>query len=186
MAERKPRAGSAAWERTLQNDPAYVQNTIASLAKRAEGGDAGAVADLRAWLQQFPELRATVRGLDELAAKAERAWEERLCGTDELAKEAVRAEVAAFKAELLGPTPGVLERLLANTVVVGYLNFQWAARVASLRADHHALKEARDRLLSAAQKRLQAAVKGWQLVAEKRAKGARPKGELKLFDPDAA
>jgi hypothetical protein len=58
--------------------------------------------------------------------------------------------------------------------------------MAAQKADSLGLRESRERVLSAAQKRLAAAVKAHHLLARKKGKGMRPKGELKIFEPSAA
>ena len=121
---RKPRVGSRAWEESLIDDPIYAKNTILSLAKRAEDGNQEAIENLNWWLEKYPEMRSLVRLLDDLVTKVERAWIERLCGTDELSKKALEEELAAMKAELLGPNSSVTDRILASTVLVAHLSFQ--------------------------------------------------------------
>lgn len=128
-------------------------------------------------------MKSLVRGLDDLATKVERAWVERLSGTDELSKKAIEDDLAAMKAELLGPAPSVTDKILVASVLVAPLSFQRAALHASLSTDKPEVRAARDRLLTAAQKRLQDAIKGWELLAGKKAKGLHPRGKLKLFEP---
>lgn len=64
-------------------------------------------------------------------------------GTDEVGKAALREEVAALKAGLLGPAPSALEKILANTVVIAHLSFQQASMVASGTAEGAGGREAR-------------------------------------------
>ncbi len=183
---RKPREGSREWEKTLPTNPAYVRNTILELVKRAEQGDKRAVESLYVWLERHPEMRSLVRELDDLSTKVERAWVQRMCGSDELSKRAVEDDLAAMKAELLGPAPSVTDRILASSVVVAHLAFQRAALAASQPTDKPEVREARERLLTIAQKRLAAATKAWEQVAGKKARGLRPRGRIKLFEPDVA
>jgi hypothetical protein len=182
---KRPREGSRAWEESLADNPTCAKQTVLSLAKRAEGGSKEAVERLTRWLDRYPEMKSLVRGLDDLAAKVERAWVERLCGTDELSRRAIEGELAAMRAELLGPAPSVTDKVLAGTVLVAHLGYQRAALAAALPADKPGVREARERLLSIAQKRLQDALKWWELHAGNKAKGLRPRGKLKLFEPDA-
>ena len=182
---RKPRVGSRAWEESLVNSPVYARNTILDLAKRAEGGSREAVENLSLWLEKYPDMRSLVRELDDLATKVERAWVQRLCGTAELSRKAVEDDLAAMKAELLGPAPSVADKILAGTVLVAHLGYQRAALAASLPTDRPEVRAAREKLLSAAQKRLQDALKGWELHAGKKARGLRPRAKLKLFEPEA-
>lgn len=181
---RKPREGSREWEKSLPTNPAYVRNMILELVKRAERGDKRAVESLYAWLERHPDMRSLVRELDDLSTKVERAWVQRLCGTDELSKRAVEDDIAAMKAELLGPSPSVTDKILAGSVLVSHLAFQRAALAASQPTDKPEVREARERLLSIAQRRLAAATRAWEHVAGRRAKGVRPRGKLKLFEPE--
>ncbi len=183
---RKPREGSREWEKTLPTNPAYIKNTILELVKRAERGDKRAVESLYAWLERHPEMRSLVRELDDLSTKVERAWVQRMCGTDELSKKTAEDELAAMKAELLGPAPSVTDKILASTVLVSHLAFQRAALAASQQTDKPEVREARERVLTITQKRLAAATRAWELIAGKKAKGLRPRGRIKLFDPDVA
>jgi hypothetical protein len=183
---RKPKVGSRAWEESLVNSPVYAKNTILDLARRAEGGSKEAVENLALWLEKYPDMRSLVRELDDLATKVERAWVQRLCGTDELSKKAVEDDLAAMKAELLGPAPSVTDKILAGTVLVAHLGFQRAALAASVPTDKPEVRAARERLLSVAQKRLQDALKGWELHSGKKARGLRPRAKLKVFEPEAA
>ena len=89
-----------------------------------------------------------------------------------------------MRAELLGPTPPVIDRVLAGTVLVAYLGHQSAA-LAALPADRPEVRAAREKLLLAAQKRLQEAIRGWGLYAGKKPQGLRPNGKLQLFEPEA-
>lgn len=182
---RKPRVGSRAWEESLANSPTYARNTILDLAKRAEGGCKEAVEKLNLWLEKYPEMRSLVRELDDLATRVERAWVERLCGADELARKAVEDDLAAMKAELLGPAPSVADKILAGTVLVAHLGYQRAALAASQPTDRPEVRAAREKLLSVAQKRLQDALRGWELHAGKKARGLHPRAKLKLFEPEA-
>jgi hypothetical protein len=177
--------GSRAWEESLADSPAYAKNTILDLVRRAEGGSKEAVETLAWWLERHPGMRVLVRELDDLATKVERAWVERLCGTAELSKKAAADDLAAMKAELLGPSPSVADKILAGSVLIAHLAFQRAALAASKPTDRPEVHAAREKVLSVAQKRLQDAVRGWELHAGKKARGLRPPGNLKLFEPGA-
>lgn len=185
-AKRKPREGTLAWEKTLHQSPTYIRNTIAGLAKRASGGDPQAVEHLFGWLAKHPEMRSTIRELDDVTARTEAAWVERLCGTDPLARRAAEEEVAALKGQMLDGHDTPLDRILAGAVVVAHLAHQRAARLAAKPAAMPGMHGVRDRNLTSGQKRLLAAVRGWRLIAEMKRKGVRAKGKLKLFEPGEA
>ena len=204
MAENGPRDGSPgrgdeaeeefdAWEAAEEaleaerrKDPAYVREKVRDLAREAAGGSAVAVDLLLGWLDLYPETRPLVRALDDLVAKTERAWVDRLAGADPLSRRAVGDELAALKAELLGPAPSALDKVLAGTVLVAHMDFQRAARAAAQPASTPEVMAARGKLLAAAQKRLHDAVRGWRLYAGAKARGARPAGGVRLFGPAPA
>ena len=183
IVSRISKAGSPEWEKSLYLNPDYVRETIRSLVKRAEQGSKEAVESLHGWLKKYPDMRSLVRELDDLSTKVERLWTERLCGTDELSKKAMVDDLEVMRAELLGPAPSVTDKILVSTVLIAHLAFQRAAFAASQQTDHPEVREARERLLTIAQKRLAAAVKAWHQIAGKNAAGMRPKGKLALFEP---
>ncbi len=145
-----------------------------------------AVENLEEWLKLHPDMRHLVRTLDDLTTKVEGCWVDRHTGTDELAKKALRDEMAAMKGELLGSTPSILEKILGSAVLIAHLSYQRAAHTASFAADNLGVQAARERQMTAAQKRLVAALKAWEQIAGKKAAGIRPPGKLALFVPDIA
>ena len=115
---KKPNEGSREPEKPRVKSLTHARNTILSLAKRAEGGNKEAVENLKLWLEKYPDMRSLVRELDDLATRVERAWVNRMCGTDELSKKAIQDDLAAMKAELHGPTSSVADKILASTVLI--------------------------------------------------------------------
>jgi len=176
----KPKVGSRAWERALAADPHYVREVLKSLTDRAAGGDAGAARDMAELLDRHPHLRATVPALMALIERAEAAWVAVAAGRDEVARQAVAAEVAAMKAELLPPDAGVLDRVLAGALVVAHLAHANAALTAASPADHPTVQLTREKRLSSAQQRLFAALRNHRMIKGTKARGLRP--PLKLFD----
>jgi hypothetical protein len=163
-----------------------AREMVKLLTVRANEGHPEAVGSIEKWLEAFPELKPECRALDELAEKAEAAWAAAVGFGDRLAEKAAREEASKLKQELTGDNPSLLDRVLASTVVVAHLAHTRAAVMAAQKADHPGVREARERVLSAAQKRLTAAVKAHRLLARKKGKGVRPKAKLKLFEPSAA
>ncbi len=162
----------------------YAKGMIAELTARAKRGHPEAVERVLAWLEVYPELRPLVRELESLAERAEGAWVTAAAFGDPLVEKATRDEVAAMKRELLPADAGVLERVLASAVIVAHLSHHRAAVQAARPASHPAVAAVRERTLSVTQKRLVAAVKGWQLIARKKRKGVKPRKKLKLFQAD--
>lgn len=175
-APRKPRHGSVASAREM----------VKLLTIRASQGHPEAVASIEKWLEAFPELRPECRALDELAEKAEAAWATAVGFGDPVAEKAARDEAGKLRKELTGDATSLLDRVLASAVVVAHLAHTRAAVVAAQKAEHPGVREYRERVLSAAQKRLAAAVKAFRLLTRKKGKGMRPKGKLKVFEPSAA
>ncbi len=163
-----------------------AREMVKLLTVRANEGHPEAAASIEKWLEAFPELRPECRALDELAEKAEAAWAVAVGFGDKLAEQAAREEAAMLKQELSGDNASLLDRVLASTVVVAHLAHTRAAIMAAQKADHPGIREARERVLSVAQKRLAAAVKAHRLLAHKQGKGMRPKAKLKIFEPSAA
>lgn len=178
----KPTRKARKTEKAAFQSAENARATILRLAKRAETGDQQAVEFLHGWLERFPDLRALVRELDELAIKVERCWVRRFGAADELlSREAVEADLNRTRAELLGPSPTVVERMLASTVLIAHLAYQSAA-LAAAQAAQPEVRAARERLLSGAQKRLQDAVKGWATYTASVARGTGARRKLRLFD----
>jgi hypothetical protein len=180
---KSPRLGSKAWEASLPNDPAYAKNTILDLAKRAETGSEQAVENLLGWLAKYPDMRNLIRSLDDLATKAEHAWVMRLSGNNLLSRSALEDELSTMKVELLGPNPSVTDKLLVSSVIVSYLGYQRAALSVAQPTDQEHIRTAREKVLVIAQKRLQDAIRVWELHTEKKKSNPTMKSKLKLFDP---
>ena len=180
MIKRKPKEGTPAWDKSLRDNAGFVQETIRSVADRAAAGEPGAADLLARWLAEHPEHRADIKALDDLTTKAVEAWVELAGGGHPVAEQAARDEAAALRAELLPPDAGILDRVLAGAVVVAHLSHAHAALAAAAGTDLPGVRDARDRRLSSAQKRLLAAAKGLRTVAAKKHQGARTP-QLRLF-----
>ncbi|MDP2949830.1 MAG: hypothetical protein Q8P22_09875 [Chloroflexota bacterium] len=93
---------------------------IRALLRRAERGDPKALADARATFTP-----AIWQAVGDLALQVEREWIDLLVGKNELVKEAVGRQMAAMAADLAGPSPTPLERLLAEQIVACWLQVQY-------------------------------------------------------------
>lgn len=173
-------------KKTRHGSVASAREMVKLLTTRASQGHPDAVSSIEKWLEAFPELRPECRALDELAEKAEAAWAAAVGFGDPLAEKTARDEAVRLRAELTGDAPSLLDRVLASAVAVAHLAHTRAAVVAAQKAEHPGVREYRERVLSAAQKRLAAAVKAFRLLTRKKGKGMRPKGKLKIFEPSAA
>jgi hypothetical protein len=170
------------WEASLWQSPTFVKNMLRSLTERAGRGDADATTTLARLLGDRPELKGLVRELDDLATKVEGVWARAAGLGNKLAEAAAQEEAARLKAELLGPDPTVLDRMLASNLVTSYLASQYASAVAARPSEVPAVTAVRDRRAESAQRRLIGAVKAWTLVRGKAAKGLAPPPGTALFE----
>ena len=170
---------------SISNDPNHAREMIKLLTIRVNQGHPTSVESIVRWLEQFPELKSENHALNSLADKAVAAWVKAVGFGDPLAEIAAQNDAAELKAELLGHAPSMLDKVLASAVIVATLSHNRAVQVAAQPTQHPGMREARDRILSKAQKRLVEAIKAWQLLDRKKDKGLQPKGKLAIFDPAA-
>jgi hypothetical protein len=100
-----------------------AESDLRAALERARRGDRSALAGLRAALDAHPEIWEQY---GDLAAHAHRSWVELIAGTDLALAEALARKAAALEAELAGPVPSPLERLLAGRVVACWLQVHHA------------------------------------------------------------
>ena len=180
MAEGKIKVGSPTWEKSLGDSPQFAKATIESLTKRAAAGEPGAAEQLACWLARHPEFEPAVEAVSDLSTRALETWFKLAADGDRLVEQSARDEAATIRAELLPPDAGVVERVLIDAIVVARLILAHATTLAAIGSTAPGVTAARDRRLSSAQARFAAAVKAWQTIAVKRAKGMKP--SLKLFE----
>jgi hypothetical protein len=145
---------------------------LLALVEEANGGDEAALVQLRAFLDAHPEVWETVGNLAKLA---ERYWIDLVVGQEFLASESVQRYVEKLRADLLGPEPTRMERVLVDEVVASYL----AARHADLMASQPgtcsvALAALRYRRCESAQRRHQRALKNLAVLRAKVPEGLSP------------
>ncbi|QDV37427.1 hypothetical protein [Tautonia plasticadhaerens] len=97
--------------------------TLRELVGRARQGDPAALPLIRDVLEENPRIWIH---LGDIAAHAERAWIELIAGDDPALGESLARRAEALKAELCGPDPTPLERLLAERVAACYLQLGYA------------------------------------------------------------
>jgi hypothetical protein len=95
-----------------------ISQYLHDVTERARQGDQTALPSLRLLLQD-PAAVDYLGG--DLAREAQRMLIDRYSGTDLLLKEALSRKLELLRAELAGPTPAPLERLLAERVVTCWL-----------------------------------------------------------------
>ena len=96
---------------------------LAELLTRAKNGDESVLKELRTFLDHNP---TNWRIFGDLAAHAQNAWIELICGRDLLWKETTSRRAQALFEEMAGPSPTPTERLLAERVVACWLQQQYA------------------------------------------------------------
>jgi hypothetical protein len=130
---------------------------IQELANRANQGSENALACLRQVLDTCPEIWQAV---GDLASHTERCWLDLIAGNNRLMEESVKRQVATMRAELSGPSPSPVERLLVDRVVACHLALHDAeACLASPGTASTAQVAIRLRRVESAQRRLLAALK---------------------------
>jgi hypothetical protein len=102
---------------TNKNENAAGEEVVRSL-ERAEKGDATVLPQLRRLLNESPALW---RGYGELAAHARAAWVKLVAGSNGLMAECLEQKSAELRREVAGDSPSPLEQLLADRVVVSWL-----------------------------------------------------------------
>jgi hypothetical protein len=93
-------------------------STLRDLTERAQRGDATALPELREFFTN-PEM---VDLTGDLAGLAQRTLVAKLCGNNLLAKEGLTRKMKAMRADLAGPNPTPVERLLVERVVACWLH----------------------------------------------------------------
>ncbi len=113
-------------------EPPPAAIDLGRLLEAARRGDPAALPALRTFLDESPDVW---RHAGDLAAHAERAWVELAAGPDLLAREALSRRLASLKAELAGPAPTPLDRLLVERIAATWLQVNYADAVAAQARD---------------------------------------------------
>ena len=90
--------------------------------KRANTGDATAVAWLRTFLDDNPQVWAN---LGDLARTAERAWIALIAGGNSLVSESIRRQLSHLKSEMIGDDPQTIETMLGDQVIAIWLEVKY-------------------------------------------------------------
>jgi hypothetical protein len=100
--------------------PAEVVKDLKRWTKRATKGDKTAKQALR----QLLDHPNCFRLFCDLAGLVRKALTRRFAGDDWFTKELIEKELSHIRAELLGPAPTMIERLLVERVAIGWLAVQ--------------------------------------------------------------
>ena len=143
-----------------QDDP--VLERLQRLVQRAEQGDETVLGELRAALDVNPWVW---QRFGDLGRQAEAAWLQLVAGKNLLLLEATQRKAAQLRAELAGPQPAPLERLLVERTVSCWLQTHYAdAAYAQLKGATPAQHAAALRRQNSAQQRHLQAVKALATV----------------------
>jgi len=158
-----------------------LRQRLEKLNARANAGEPGALAELEAFLKDQPEVLAAA---GDLARHAEKVWTDLVVGADSFTRIAVASQVERLKAELAGPDPSPLEKLLVDHTAIAYL----AQRGAELSAAQSGgtIPQAAFRLRKAesAQRRFLLATKSLATLQALQSQATRPVKGPRLYDPE--
>lgn len=171
----KPRKRHAKQRSATPQEAADLQTRLIALNERANTGDNAALAELRAFLDEHPEVWQTVGDLSRMSVDR---WTALVVGNDTLHRESIKRSVASWKAKLVGPDSSPTELALADTAVAARLALihaesQMSATEGTLKSSEFAVKR-----LDSAVHRLNATLK---LLAQVRA--AYPSGLAPVSSP---
>jgi hypothetical protein len=135
---------------------------LRALVQRAQAGDPQALPRIRELLETFPQIW---EHLGDLSALAERAWIAVLAADHPLAVESMRRTTQEMKQDLAGDSPSRLERMMADQVIVSWMELKYLEGV-SADAGPGSLRQAGFQLkrLESAQRRYLSAVKALTTV----------------------
>ncbi|MBX7106180.1 MAG: hypothetical protein K1X57_19020 [Gemmataceae bacterium] len=103
-----------------------VSDRVADLNRRANEGDAAALESIREMVQSAPSLMKVI----DLAAVARGQLVKKAVGDDVTACESLLHFLEVMRAELAGPNPVALERLLADRIVSAWLYLHYLEAMA--------------------------------------------------------
>jgi hypothetical protein len=93
------------------------------LIAQAEKGDSEALSEVQRLFDESPGAWTT---FGDLAANTQRSWIQLMAGQDELLREAAERYLEKMQAEIGGPSPTPLERLLVDRIATCWLALQQA------------------------------------------------------------
>jgi hypothetical protein len=157
-----------------------VAEELRELTQQAHAGDVEALPRIRALLDAHPDVWHYVGNLANLA---ERTWTEVVSARDPVVAESVQRSAADLRAKLLGENPSAIARLLADQVVVCWMEVKYLECLAA-EPGGGSLKQAGFclRRRESADLRYQAALKALTDVQERLPARRSPAASVRLFD----
>jgi hypothetical protein len=136
---------------------------LEKIIERARKGDETTLPVLR---QLFKDPRAVDRLGGDLARQAEYSLIRAAAGKDAALREALERKLELLRADLAGPAPTPLERLLVERVAACWLQLHYAETLIAQQAQNFSLVQAEhyDRMRDSAHKRYLSAIKALALV----------------------
>jgi hypothetical protein len=137
---------------------------LQQLVARAQQGDHSVLPELRQALDGDASLWGRV---GDLAVQAEAIWLNLVAGKDLFLRETVERKMKELRAELAGPGPSPLERLLVDRVVACWLQVNYADCIypqSSAQESTPAIRQELMKRQESAQRRYLAALKALELV----------------------
>ena len=136
---------------------------IDKLVVKAEGGDREALQQLQAFEGlSGRHVEALIQRIGNPARRAEKYLIHAITQNDLIAQEGLRQNADALRAELVGPTPSLLEQLLIDRIVCGWIQVNgaqaWCA-AEEYKAVGGSAEKALENRLTQAQRRYLAAIK---------------------------
>ena len=155
-----------------QDGEDQVLERLQRLVQRAEQGDESVLGELRAALDVNPWVW---QRYGDLAKQSQAAWLQLVAGRNLLLLESARRKAEQLRAELAGPAPSPLERLLIERIVSCWLQVNYAdSSYAQLKGATPAQHTAALRRQNSAQQRYLQAVKALATVRKLLRPGLSP------------
>ena len=149
-----------------------ILEQLRQLVERAEQGDESVMPELRAALNANPWVW---QRFGDLGQQSQGAWLQLIAGRNLLLLESTQRKAAQLRAELAGPAPSPLERLLIERIVATWLQVHYSdASYAQLKGTNPAQHTAALQRQNSAQQRYLQAVKALATVRKLLRPGPAP------------
>ena len=103
--------------------PRYTISELQEIVRRAERGDESALPELRAILDDCPEIW---REASNLEFQTREMWIDLMAGKDLFRRETIERRIAEMRQEMAGPDSSPLERLLVDHLLCSWLAMNYA------------------------------------------------------------
>lgn len=152
----KPRTRKPEYRPATPQEAANCNAWLEELTSKANSGDAQALAQLRAFLDENPAVWQTIGDLNRIT---QNHWISLLVGQNVLCRESVTRSINAWKNQLFGPDATPTEKILAETAAVARLALAHAEFLATEPGATVQIASFRTKRLDSALHRLNATLK---------------------------